>query len=351
MNNALTNKCNEKWLNEVSFMRPILLIMLLVYHSFAPYSGAWTKPEAIQDVTIYKWIDLAAYSFLLEGFIFISGYVFTYQLIGNHHFESFKELAVNKFRRLIIPSLFFSFLYYLLFENYTSTFTAIISIMGGVAHLWYLPCLFWCFLLQYIIFHYKVSHKIVLLCLFFLAFFQFLPLPFQISKTMYYMQFFYGGGVFWKYKDFFTRYTIGRNYVTINFFLLFLIVFVVLNLLMEEIKFFADIEDLYVKAILLGCNNLLKAIIGWNGIAFIYIFGILFCRKYELNVLFVKMGTYAYAIYVIHQFILIYLYRYTSLSSELGSYWLPWAGIFITAIVSFTIASIIRSTRIGRKYL
>lgn len=32
------------WLYEISFMRPVLLVLLVGYHAFAPFCGAWETP-------------------------------------------------------------------------------------------------------------------------------------------------------------------------------------------------------------------------------------------------------------------------------------------------------------------
>ena len=42
----------KPWLNEVSFMRPVLLILLVLYHAFAPYVGTWQMPDGIEEVNL-----------------------------------------------------------------------------------------------------------------------------------------------------------------------------------------------------------------------------------------------------------------------------------------------------------
>ncbi len=38
---------------EVSFIRPILIVLLVVYHAFIIYRGGWTQPSGFQENTIY----------------------------------------------------------------------------------------------------------------------------------------------------------------------------------------------------------------------------------------------------------------------------------------------------------
>lgn len=86
------------WLNEVSFMRPILVLLLVSYHAFAPYCGAWLELEGIKSVEAYKWIALFSKAFLLEGFIFISGYIFNFQLKSKNTFINVWSLIKTKRR-------------------------------------------------------------------------------------------------------------------------------------------------------------------------------------------------------------------------------------------------------------
>lgn len=67
-------------LNEISFIRPILIVMLVMYHAFAPWTGAWSEPTWFVPCRAYWWWGKLNYSFMLETFVLISGYVFDYQL-------------------------------------------------------------------------------------------------------------------------------------------------------------------------------------------------------------------------------------------------------------------------------
>ncbi len=72
------------WLYEISFMRPILLVLLVSYHAFAPFCGAWEMPQGIDTNEVYKWLAYLSRSFRLEAFVFLSGYVFTMQIVQKH---------------------------------------------------------------------------------------------------------------------------------------------------------------------------------------------------------------------------------------------------------------------------
>lgn len=70
----------ENILTEVSVIRPILIILLVVYHSFIIYQGGWSEPVGFEPNETYWWISKASYSFMLEAFVLISGYVYAHQV-------------------------------------------------------------------------------------------------------------------------------------------------------------------------------------------------------------------------------------------------------------------------------
>lgn len=192
--NKINSQSPKVWLNEVSFMRQILLVLLVSYHAFAPYVGTWSMPEGIHEVEVYRWLGFLSRAFLLEGFVFISGYIFTFQVLERRKFESFSSLLTSKIQRLLIPSFIFSIAYLLCFGKYTGGANVVMKILGGVAHLWYLPCLFYCFLIQYLLLTNKVRRSSCIALLAVMMLVSIVHLPLNLHMPLYYMTFFYGGG-------------------------------------------------------------------------------------------------------------------------------------------------------------
>lgn len=134
-------------LDEVTLIRPVLIVLLVFYHAFAIYSGAWAPIEGFPEVPVYWWLDKLSYAFMLEMFVFISGYVFGFQVRtkGNMKLQA-KALFWSKFKRLMIPCIVFSLLYILLFGKIAQPVQiTLYSLLNGVGHMWFLPMLFWCF--------------------------------------------------------------------------------------------------------------------------------------------------------------------------------------------------------------
>ena len=352
MNKEVISQPGQKkpCLNEVSFMRPVLLVLLVSYHAFAPYVGSWDLPEGIGEINAYKIIGLLSRAFLLEGFVFISGYIFTFQLIERHKFDSFRSLFFSKLQRLLIPSFVFSALYILFFLNMDNPVSMIVKVIEGAGHLWYLPCLFWLFLLQYAIIKADISKHIVFLLLFAGVLLAGIPLPMQLNNALYYFMFFSGGGIFWRFSSRLkSKGTIKKVILSWAF---FVVMFVMMNALIRyNLHLSREMGNPFMKEVFLAFNRLSKAALAWSGIYALYITAVLYCRMHELGQVIIKIGACGYGVYVFHQFILKWLYGYTQLPDFAGTYMLPWLALVITTLLSVTLTLLVRQTKIGRRYL
>lgn len=322
-------------------MRPILLVLLVAYHAFAPYCGAWSLPENIEPNVAYKWLALLCRAFRLEAFVFVSGYVFAMQVIQNNKFSSFKDLAVSKIKRLILPCWFFGLLYWLIFRT-----TSPLKIFVGIGHLWYLPCLFWCFLSGFIIFKKQRNLKILLPILFVLSAISFLPIPFQLNKAMYYLLFFILGGVFWKYSLHVSQKA-SINNITIST-VVFILLLILVNLFKEYTLNVTENAHIIIKAVVASLNLIGKTCLAISGILTLYLLSAYSVKRMQLTSFVVKIGVYGYGVYIFHQFILKYLYYNTGITECIDSILLPWIGFLVSLVLSLLISYLLRLTRIGR---
>lgn len=182
----------KQLLTNVAIIRPLLIVLLVFYHAFAIYSGSWAPIDGFPEIKAYWWLDKLSYAFMLETFVFVSGYVFGYQvrIKGEKKLEA-KSLFFSKFKRLIIPSIVFSLIYIVLFKDISQPVEITIKeIIEGVGHMWFLPMLFWCFACVWVIEKLRMRPQYVLPLLMLCSIFSFVPLPLQLNKTMYYMLFF-----------------------------------------------------------------------------------------------------------------------------------------------------------------
>lgn len=195
---STSNSTIRKNLDEVSFIRPILIILMVLYHALCIHTGNWRILEGMTVIPAYRELGRIAYSFMLESFVFVSGYVWAYQRETRGKKEGFLLLCKKKAMRLIVPYLLFGVLYMLLFTWHE---TGIFGVIEGSSHLWFLLMLFWCFLIGWCILQFKLSPKIVLPVIFIVSLARPVGLPLRLSQTLYYLPFFFLGYYIYCYYD------------------------------------------------------------------------------------------------------------------------------------------------------
>lgn len=90
-------------LDEVSFIRPILIVLLVLVHSFTVFNDRWPPFEGFVPCETYKWIYRLSYSFMLETFIFVSGYIYAFQKFELGKEDNLKKTALKKSPKAFIP--------------------------------------------------------------------------------------------------------------------------------------------------------------------------------------------------------------------------------------------------------
>ena len=342
-------------LSNVSIIRPILLVLLVFYHAFAIYSGAWAPIEGYPEVPAYWWLDKLSYAFMLEMFVFISGYVFGFQVRTKDEEKlKAKNLLWGKFKRLMIPCMVFSLLYILLFGNIKQPIQkTLYDLLNGVGHMWFLPMLFWCFVGVWLIEKLHLKPKVVLTILIVASLVSFLPLPLRLGSTMYYMLFFYVGYILQKENVSLERfYTLKYSVLAL---ILFCILFPTFTLLKEKLGNAsgggnAVDNQLIIKALNLSLSRLLQIIYAFVGLAMLFVFvgykekG----RKGEIPQWLTSFGSLCFGVYLLQQFILMGVYDYTAIPTMVGCYWLPWVGFIVALIGSVMVAFLMVKTKIGR---
>jgi len=190
------NKNHKKLLlGDAVLIRLFLILLLVLYHSLCVFCGSWEVPDGFTEIPVYWWMGKAASSFMLETFVFLSGYLYGVQIQKKGIcIVNFKSMILRKVKRLLLPCFLFGSLYYVMFYDLSKSVSEIIySILNGTGHLWFLPMLFWCFVCVYGIEKLHISQKVVIPLLTVAALCSILPLPFRLGKTMYYLLFFYVG--------------------------------------------------------------------------------------------------------------------------------------------------------------
>lgn len=134
--------------NSLSVIKSVSIMVVVAFHAygmmyanhFPAVSEAYR--EMYFDLNQYVLIDIA-----MVAFTFCSGFLFKYLLTINKY-STWRKLLSKKAVRILLPYFVFS----LLFQITTNSFDLMAIIRGnGFQHLWYLPMLFWCFIISYAI--------------------------------------------------------------------------------------------------------------------------------------------------------------------------------------------------------
>lgn len=338
-------------LPDVVVIRNILIVLLVFYHAFAIYSGAWKPIDGFPEIKIYWWLDKLSFAFMLELFVFISGYVFGFQvrIKGDSKLQA-KILFWGKFKRLIIPSIIFSLLYILLLGNIRQPIQkTVYDLFNGYAHMWFLPMLYWCFVGVWIIEKIHLKSKWAILLLVVATMGSFLPLPLRMGEAMYYMLFFYIGYVIQK-KELSLDWLYSKRYAIISS-IAFIILFPSLTLLKEQfgtIQMGGGDNQLVIKVVIAIAQQVLKLVYAFVGIVMMLSLVGCYLKRHVVPKLMEQIGALSFGVYLFQQFILKGLYDHTILPTLLGCYWLPWVGFIIAMVGSIIISLLFIKTKTGR---
>ena len=341
----------KKNLYEVSIIRPIVITLLVVMHSFTMFSGGgkyWPLPENIETIEVYRWIAKSTYSFMLEMFVFISGYLLAYQLLRRK--EAFLLFSVKKAKRLLLPSILFSIVYFAIFFEYKGIADYVYSILNGSGHMWYLPMIFWCFIGGYIISNVKMPDWMKLTACLLLSIASGLLgfLPLRLGKSCYYLFFFYLGMYLYPRRKILIENLSSNKILLIV--TLYLTSFVALSLLKDYLQDFGAESTLLLvaKSFIYTTSTILYAVLGLLAMYCTTVYWLHNHPNWQPSSILIKANAICFGVYIYQQFILKILYYKTSLPEITGTYLLPWVGCIITLFLSIMLSKITIRTKFGR---
>ena len=332
-------------LDEVTLMRTILALLIVFMHSFTCYNGSWKEPAGYVDIPLYKWLTRTSFAFTLEAFVFLSGYLFAFQRITLQRTDGFWKLTSNKLKRLILPSIIFSVLYFVLFFEYKGLSDAMYSIINGCGHMWYLPMLFWCFLGGWLLEQIKIKDGWKIAFLVVLNLFTIIILPFRLSSAFSFMVYFYSGFLFYKYADKIKPLITLKRMVVI--WLVFVIFFVVFRPL-RDVLVTNNSQSMYLKLMVYVGNNACQLLYASVGLIAFYGTTVYFTQHHQLSETTKKIAACCFGIYLFQQFVLQLLYYKTNFPLWVGPYWLPWCGFFFASVIAFILSTLLIKTKVGK---
>ena len=256
-----------------------------------------------------------------------------------------------KAKRLLIPCLVFSLIYFLCFKSIDVKIwkAQLYGVISGEGHLWFLPMLFWCFVFLFILEKLKIK-GLYALCLSLI--FSLLPvptIPFRLSSSLYYFLFFYIGFYIQRNNINVDRSVSLKNILLCasGYLLVFILSKTILNF--SQLQLFPNSVIINKIALLLGAN-VLKIMYSAFGLAFIF----MLCRyllnscNISINKSLIKLSGCCFGVYVFQQFILNFIIYSDRFISTLGTYWLPWFAFILALLGSIALSWVIMKTKVGK---
>ena len=342
---------------DVVAIRLSLIFLLVVYHALCIFTGAWDSPYSIDiKIPVYEWMGMSIHCFQLETMVFISGLLLGYNSMRNTDSLSYNSCVVKKARRILLPCLFFGVIYFIMFNNsQVSWYIIIWNIINGCGHLWFLPMIFWCFVLTYLITRYlphlhhfsdKNKYKIILVIA---ASFSILnPLvliPLGLgSAGCFYIYFFIGFCLKSERLKFPSARLTNCSIAMIIFIISFLLIMTMRYNNLQEVNTIVE------KVSIMVLNNICHTANALSAIYLIYSFANrdVVLRFLNGKSILVTLSGYCYGVYIYQQFILKYLYYNTQLPLLVSANWLPWIATAMTVMLSLLLCHYSLKTRLGR---
>lgn len=340
---------NKQYL-PISIWRPILILSIVVGHSFAIYSGAWQYDfeSGVDYIAAYSWQNSFFISFQLEAFFFISGYLFWMGRYVERTLtpSTYYQFIKKKFARLYLPSIVFSLLYLYFFTSPIEPRDLLGALLLGKGHLWFLPTIFWCFAIHRLLAKWGREHLELYLTLSFLAIYagiviyHFLPNAFTYllyRVTRYYFFFVLGASIRNTRIDNRLRGASahrGVSQYTILFALLFLVLWGVSMVDNWHLVGDNNIERLIDFAVSPIC-----ALMGTLAMYTTWLLMERYGYSFRVSRAWVYLSSISFGVYVVHQFILVEVVdnHLLQLQFLVGAWAIPFTLIIIGALGSIAV--------------
>lgn len=162
---SLLKQSSNQELSNCTFIKTILMIIIVFYHSVS-FWNSWFTKDPIYSSEILKQIALWMNSFHIYAFALVSGYLYYFLRIEKGRYAKFIPFLRNKINRLIVPYIFVAVVWVIpiqtMFFKYDATTIFQKYILGtGPSQLWFLLMLFVLFIIFYPLSNFFVKNTFV----------------------------------------------------------------------------------------------------------------------------------------------------------------------------------------------
>lgn len=312
---------------EIDIIRCIVVLMVVIVHTTAPHTGAWTLPAELDSNIPLYYIGKLCYSGMLETFIFISGFLLGRKPLPSD-MSAKKSLIYNRFIRLYVPCLFFGVIAVVIINGYDQIINKSAAIIQGIYHLWFLPVLLWCFILE-LLFVQKIK-RFSLPTLAILAVLPYPGMPFNINVSLYYLFFFHLGYTVCKNRDY--VYNFLNKKTTIVALLTFTVILLITSFKFINLQIKIDhVPAIISKALTIMSLRIIKFATSLSIIA-IYLYIGIKLRESIVYKFASFIAKYSLGIYIFQEIIIRVLYYKLHIFTKFPNYY---------ALIIFTITILI----------
>lgn len=146
------NKSKE--LENCNFVKLLLMLSVVLYHSMAYWKGGWFYKDPSEESGILMYIARWLNTFHIYGFVIVSGYIFHVIKIKRNQYQNYCAFLINKAKRLIVPLYFTTIIwavpfYCMFFKPTILELGEKFILMESPSQLWFLGMLFVVFALYW----------------------------------------------------------------------------------------------------------------------------------------------------------------------------------------------------------
>lgn len=325
------------FLVDISILRSLSIIVVVFFHVYGMmFADHFPATKELYHSTYFTFNNCWIINVAMPTFVFISGYLFYYQL-EKGKYPTFIFLLKKKFTRILIPY----FIFGLIMMATTGNFHPFELLHGGYWHLWFLPMIFWCFIIGYFLKGIGNWNKWIIFALIIAIFSislagKFLPRIMGLHNVTIWFGWFLLGEVVYLFKE---EINAAIRKMKIYWILLFL--YIIINLFKPvpygKLTWYLILSQVFIVLAL------------W------YYFHNINDRIKKLLQPLISFSRYSYGIYIFHNWLALYLISHTAQRLLPLADWasnhiilFPFCFFLVTMGISFLLSWSLLKTKIGK---